>query len=201
MPKHTKLMIVPRLRPGEGREIEVLRRTVPGADGSSTLELQIDISHAPVPDRRYLADAAAVLFESDTLRIVLGQKGLVGSKIRSAVILFLSPHAAIQFLKSCEQFLPEIRKYADEHKIHEALVEIQDEPAHITSVAANIILAAFSGREGCLDLYNSSPFVMGIVQKGGKMALDPILRVDLTTGLLVAVLDKLEELKEHLPPS
>ena len=198
--KSSKLMLVPKLRPGEGKEIEVIRRTVPQPDGTTAYEFDIDISHAPVPDRRYVADAGAVLFEGDGLRVVLGQKRLLSaSSLRSAVVVFLSPQAVVQFLRSCVNFYPSLRGYAEQHHISETLVEIKEEPEHVTSITSNVILAAFSGREACLDFYNSSPFVQGIAQRGGKWALDPILRVDLTTGLLLAILDKMEGLQASLP--
>ena len=200
MAKSVKLMIAPRLRPGEGKEIEIVRRTVSQPDGTTIFEMDLDISHAPVPDRRYLADAGTILFEGDVLRIVLGQKQLLGSKLRSAVVVFLSAHATVNFLRSCHAtFLPTLREYTAKHQISDALIEIKDEPELATFVTANIILAAFSGREACLDFYDSSPFVIGIVQRGGKMALDPILRVDLGSGLLVALLDRIESLQSSFP--
>jgi hypothetical protein len=199
MARHGRLTVVPRLRPGEGKEIEVVRRTVPQPDGTTAFEMDIDVSYAPVPDRRYVADAGAILFEGDALRLVLGQRLLLGNELRSAVIVFLSAQAAVQFLKTCEKFHPSLQEYAGKHQISDRLTEIHEEPLHVTSVTANIILAAFSGRESCLDFYDSSPFVLGIVQKGGKMALDPILRVDLGTGLLLALIDKMISLKSSLP--
>jgi len=196
----SKLMVVPRLRPGEGREIEVIRRTVPQANGTTLYEFDIDISHAPVPDRRYLADAAAILFKGDALRLVLGQKRLLApDSLRSAVVVFLSAQAVTQFLRSCKDFHPSVRKYAEQHQMVESLIEIQEEPEHITSITGNVILTAFSGREACLDFYNSSPFVLAVAQRGGKFAVDPILRVDLSTGLLVGILDRIEVLKPTLP--
>jgi hypothetical protein len=196
----SKLMVVPKLRPGEGREIEVVRRTVPQVDGTTAHEFDIDISHAPVPDRRYLADAAAILFDGDAVRLVLGQKRLLSpNELRSAVVVFLSAQAVTQLLRSCKDFHPVVREYADKHHMIESLADIQTEPEHTTFITGNVILTAFSGREACLDFYNSSPFVLAVAQRGGKWALDPILRVDLSTGLLVGILDKMESLKSNLP--
>jgi len=195
----SKLMMVPKLRPGEGKEIEVVRRTVPQVDGTTLQEFDIDISYAPVPDRRYLADAGAVLFGGDAVRLVLGQKRLLSGNLRSAVVVFLSAQAVTQFLRSCQTFHASIRTYIDQHPNGDALTEIQAEPEHVTSITANLILAAFSGREACLDFYNSSPFVLAVAQRGGKWALDPILRADLSTGLLLSIIDKMESLKSALP--
>ncbi|HEY9158646.1 hypothetical protein [Candidatus Binatus sp.] len=196
----SKLMVVPKLRPGEGREIEVIRRTVAQTDGTTAYEFDIDISHAPVPDRRYLADGAAILFSGDGVRLVLGQQRLLSPKeMRSAVVVFLSAQAVIQFLRSCKDFHPAVSKYSNQHHMVESLADIQAEPEHTTFITSNVILTAFSGREACLDFYNSSPFVLAVAQRGGKFALDPILRVDLGTGLLVAILDRMESLKSDLP--
>ncbi|HVA76755.1 MAG TPA: hypothetical protein VNF27_02625 [Candidatus Binataceae bacterium] len=199
MPK-SKLMVAPKLRPGEGKEIEVIRRAVPQTDGTTVYEFDIDISHAPVPDRRYLADAAAILFSGGAVRLVLGQQRLLSpNDLRSAVVVFLSAQAVTQFLRSCKDFHPVVSKYAEQHHMVEPIADIQTEPEHTTFITSNVILTAFSGREACLDFYNSSPFVLAVAQRGGKWALDPILRVDLSTGLLVAILDKMESLKSGLP--
>jgi hypothetical protein len=196
----TKLMVVPKLRHGEGKEIEVIRQTVPQTDGTTSYEFNIDISHAPVPERRYVADAATLLFSGDVVRLVLGQKRLLSSEeLRSAVVVFLSAQALTYFLRSSNDVHPILNEYAAQHQISEFLTELKTEPEHTTFITSNIILMAFSGREACLDFYNSSPFVLAVAQKGGKWALDPILRVDLSTGLLIAILDKMETLKAELP--
>lgn len=199
MPKHGRLMLVPKLRPGEGKEMEVIHRTVPQADGSSTQEFSIDMSYAPVPDRRYVADRGAILFEGDAVKMVLGQKQILGARLRSAVVVFLSSHATLNFLKSCKEFLPPLQEYVAQHAIPDSVIDISEEPEVMTFVTANIILAGYSGREACLDFYDSSPFAMAILKKGGKMALDPILRVDLGTGLLLALIGIMEDLKLKLP--
>jgi len=199
--KHGKqLALVPQLRPGEGSLIEISRQDVTEPDGNTSFTFKVNIGEAPVPNRRFYADSAAVMFDNGQLRIVLGQRKLVGRSLKSAVVVFMSGQAAQQFMKTCETFYPEIQEYAKKHDINEGLTELTEEPEHTTSVTANIIVAGFTGREGCLDLYNASPFVIATLRRGGrKMAVDPIVRVDLSTGLMLAILDKLDSLKDQFP--
>lgn len=166
----SKLMVVPKLRPGEGKEIEVIRRTVPQTDGTTAYEVDIDISHAPVPDRRYLADAAAILGSGDGLRLVLGQQRLLSpNELRSAVVVFLSAQAVTQFLRSCKDFHPSVSKYAEEHHMAELLADIKTEPEHTTFITSNVILTAFSGREALPGLLQFVTVCTGGRSKGRKM--------------------------------
>lgn len=66
-------------------------------------------------------------------------------------------------------------------------------------LAANIIVAAFCGREACFDFYFVSPYVLGQLAQSGKFAVDPVVRVILQSGLASAIVESLEALKEQFP--
>jgi hypothetical protein len=67
------------------------------------------------------------------------------------------------------------------------------------SLDANVIIAGFSAREGCLDFYHASPHVIRALLKGGDFYAEPIVRVMLTTRLLMHIHDLLEEKKATMP--
>ena len=66
-------------------------------------------------------------------------------------------------------------------------------------MAANLLVVAFSGRESVIDLYHASAFVMSQIQRGGKFAVDPVVRVFLPTGLLFSVIAQIDGFKAQFP--
>ena len=58
---------------------------------------------------------------------------------------------------------------------------------------------AFAGREACLDYYHASPFSLHQVQQNKKMAVEPVVRVILASGLLLPLIDKLHEFEIMFP--
>lgn len=81
------------------------------------------------------------------------------------------------------------------------LIDITDEPNQTIGLTANIVMASCSGEESALDFYHMSPFSVVEVQKGGGLFADPVVRVILPTSLLMALVDKLDQIKDSLPES
>ena len=195
--KHTP---VHRLnKPGEGASLVVSREHSVDVKGATGVLLTIDFTSAPVPDRRYAADIAAVERVNDMVNIIFGQTK-VGGGFRSLLIINMSASAVHQFLRSLADILPTIREYAKRISLAKVdLTEVGQEPNQTVALTANLVAASQSGREACLDFYYSSPWVMMQVKKGGEFAAEPIVRITLTTGLLLAISTKLESVGAELP--
>src|SRR5438093_7789356 len=67
---------------GEGVVVGVVRERLPGGIG-----IALDFTGAPVPQRRFSADAAWIAFGSDMVRILFGQFRAAGPELEHVVVL------------------------------------------------------------------------------------------------------------------
>lgn len=179
------------------------RRIVPKTNGTSLVEFSFSLEEAPVPERRYVADATLAVKTEDHVQIIFGQFKVGGRDLRSMVVIKMSFDAVRAFLNSCVQFTPSLRAAVEHGGVHvpPCLVAPREEPSQAVVLAANLIAAAFSGREAALDLYNSSPFAVRALRKDGtQLALDPVLRIDLSIGALMSMMEQLGVVGSDLPP-
>jgi hypothetical protein len=75
----------------------------------------------------------------------------------------------------------------------------EDVPGQTVPFAANIVTAGFTGGDACMDYYYASPFSFQIAQAGGEFQAEPVVRVNLPTPLMIALYEKLFEIKDSLP--
>jgi len=188
-----------RSRPGEGAILEIGRKMVPHTDGTAGFQISLDLLNAPVPERRYVADAANLTHSNGFVHLIFWQKKITGNEARSMVVLSLTSLAALQYLQNAGAQIAQFEKAASKLKLEGSLEKLPEEPAQTVCLAANIIATAWSGREACMDFYHASPFVMGMLAKNGKFAAEPIVRVSLSTGVLLALFRQLESLKPSFP--
>jgi hypothetical protein len=195
MAKGEGLTQVQRLpRQGEGAVVELSRRQVTHPDGTTSLELNMDLALAPVPEKRYVADVASITYADDVLQILFGQKKIGQSdELRSLIVVQMTSTAARQFLKTLTTWEPGARKWAELNDIHAELTEVEKEPPQTVTLFANIVGLAFAGREACMDFYHASPFALHYVQQNKKMSVEPVVRVMLGTGLALALVDKIRD--------
>ncbi len=180
--------------------MSIIRHQSINVAGTTGTLFTIDLTSAPVPDRRYAADIATVVRVNDMVRLIFGQTKVGGIEPRSLVVIHLSALAVRQFLQSMPDVLATMRAYAQQSNLTKvSLVDVEKEPNQTVALAANITAASASGREACMDFYYTSPFVMLQVTKGGGFAVDPVVRVMLSTGLLLAICERLESMKADLP--
>jgi hypothetical protein len=200
MAKHDKIAeITPRIREGEGVVVTTARRMVPRPDGTTSYEMAVDMGDAPVPERRYVADIASVSYRDGTVYLVFGQRKLVGRGLRTMVVLTMSSLGVLNFLKACEGIPSEVLNKFVSPNLMLKTDELEEEPSQVVDLAANIIVAGFSGREACFDFYFVSPYVLGQLAQGGKFAVDPVVRVILQSGLASAIVKSLQAFKDQFP--
>ena len=195
--------MVPGNRPGEGSTvIAAAIQTFVSTDGKSVSQLGMNLSHAEVPDRKYAADTCAVSYQHQSVRIIFGQERFDGTGLRSAVAVKMSPRAVVQLLASMDSSIPQTLMQAikDEGIEVEKVTSAAMEPTQaVVVLAANLALAAASGGEGCIDFYQASPFALGVAlhsasNSTANVAIEPVARVDLNTGLLLGLVDELKRI-------
>lgn len=201
MSKQNKLVAVPRSHPreGEGYIVESSRRLVPMPDGTQSVQVQVELSAVPVPDRKYHADAASVRYVGGSVELMFGQRTISGKSLRSLVVVNSSSMGALLFINSCAKIRGGFESYVQRTGLSDRLDSFEEEPPQTVELTANVFLAAYSGREACLDLYFASPYMMSRLPKNEEFAIEPVVRITLSTGLAWAVLVKLEQLKSEFP--
>lgn len=191
------------IRAGDGVAIDIVRRTAPRADGTTALEIGLDLRDAPVPDRRYLADVASVKVVEDSLQLLFGQRTVSGNGLRSLVILVLTPEGVKNFLNTCVDFAPKLHAYLDRISAPKSpLSEFTDEPEQTVAMPVSIIAASHVERDACIDFYHASPSaIRSVLQQHDTsvIGIDPVVRIQLSTRLLAAVVDGIEEARKVLP--
>jgi hypothetical protein len=184
------------LRLGEGHAVEV--SLVPATKGVQA-HYAIDTSALPVPDRRLSCDTVDVLVADYMVKLLFAQKEVVGKGFLALLIVQMSFDAIHQYLKTMEPLETGIEKL-ENGKLPKAIVsKIDEKPQQAAVVTSSMILSGYTGTDGCLDFYYTSPFSIKSINFGNKIAVEPVVRVNLPTPLLVALWRRLKELGPDLP--
>lgn len=184
-------------RPGEGNLVDIVVDNFPGPDGTNVTNIGLNISEAPVPDRKYVADACAVSSDRGTVKIMFGQER-VGQRVwRSLVLVQMTAEAVGRFLGSLQQTggvlaapNPFVTKYGPESLAK----EVVEPEGQAIALGANLVAVSINENEACLDFYQASPFSMGAAIKSKKLAVDPVVRIDLRASLFFAMVDGIKGL-------
>ena len=169
--------------------------------GGSAL-IAIDMTAAPVPDRRFAADAVWVEVGSDLARGFFAQYRGAGPRVEHLIVLRVPFKGARQFISSMNgELIEKARNYLERFAVPSPPpVDRENFPNQSFTLDANILIAGFAGREACLDLYHTSPYVTMELQKGSKqLRAEPVARVILTTRLLIDMYRELERNKDSMP--
>lgn len=190
------------IRPSEGGSVLVQHKSHPRPDGTTEIEIGIDLAEAPVPERTYRASVAGIAKDGDIVQLIFGQIKLGGKGLRSLIVISQTPEAIALFLKSCVEFGPSVRKYlANQNQKPAVLRDFDEEPDPTIELQANMIAAAQAGREVCLDFYHTTARALRDMEKRAspRLTIDPVVRINLSADLFAAVLDKLETYRPQLP--
>ncbi len=192
------------VRNGEGALVDAVPSAVATPDGKTVVSVNINLANAPVPDRRYVSDIASVLYKrgDGAIKLVFGQEKISGSSFRSLLIIHMSTSAARHFISSLRTMSnPSLTEITERVGVKpEPLSTITDEPEQTVAFASNVVLAAVSGMDACLDFYQISSFSIAHAQVSRKVGADPVVRVDIRSALLLSLLHELSELESSFPP-
>ncbi len=196
-------MAVHMSRPGDGVGIEVVHQTIPQPNGTTLRTAGLNLSTAPVPDRRYAADLATVLYKHEVLRLVFAQETIssISPTLRSMLIVNMAPGAARNFLRSLQQLSPTLDELAEKNGIEPGpLFNVESEPGQTIALAANLAAVAIIGRDACIDFFQASPFAMAKIGSARMIPVDPVVRVDVRTSLLLSLRNAIQKLEGNFPP-
>lgn len=192
-----KSVLLQRLtRPGEGYAIDVVASP---AQKRGMAHFSADLSAAPVPDRRFSADAVSVLNGQHLVKLLFAQKNVIGSGYLSLLVIQMSFDSIHLFLKSMEPLNTEVHDMLKKINIMGELSEMVEPAGQTVVLSSTMVVTGYSGFDACLDFYNASPFAMQGVNAGGKLAIEAVVRVNMPTALVFAMWQKLKDLAPKLP--
>jgi hypothetical protein len=180
-------------RQGEGFTIETKAVHTLHSDGVSSLTLGIRMDSAPVPDRRYVADIYAVHPTPGGYRFMFAQEKLGGKELRSLVLVQMSLNATAQLFSSLiDMKTPSIGELgALFGSVSEGPANISQEPEQTVSMKANVATVAVSNGDTAMDFYQISPFAFHAANRGGKIQMNAVVRIELRTGQLEGLVKEL----------
>ena len=176
-------------RAGEGHVVDM---TVVSTDANSVTG-QFDLGGLPVPERRFSCDAVGLRTRGTLIQLLFGQSQPIGDGLLSMLVVNMSRENATQFLRTVSGKFSE--DYLASHGSAEGdeVTDFQHKADQTVVLTGSIVLAGYSGTDGCMDFYYSSPFAMHHASVIKKMAIESVVRVNLPTGLFFATLKRVQE--------
>jgi hypothetical protein len=185
------------LRPGEFG-VAVVRR--PNPDG--TTDLRFNSYDLPVPERKYTAAKAGLIFDGTHAKMLFAQVKVVGGGFRSLVVVSMSVDSMHRFLETCSDFLPKTLELIASHGLPVIpLLSLTEEPAQTVEMTANVAAIARSEAETTLDFFHIPPASLHAVNKlnSDQLGIESVVRVNLPLGALAPLLTELAKLAESHP--
>ncbi len=182
-------------RPGE-TTYPVVFNVSPRSDGTSQIEIGIDLTLVAVPQKRFVADIAGLEANDHQLKLFFGQKKIGSQELRSLLAISMSPTAIHRLRPQLEEFYDDIKRYLE--AIGSAIVEpakIDREPAQAVQMAANIATLSRADTETTIEFYYLPPHGLHSVriQSQNSVPIDSIVSVDaplaVVAGLIGLLLD------------
>jgi hypothetical protein len=199
----------PKLKPmKEGAALEVSGRgpvrlrVTPINSASSMLEIGVDYSFAPVPDLRYDADYCDVAESRTGVVLSFGKLRARESQLRTKIEISFSTENFINAVWRNSRSLQEVVHKLSEGKTLAPIHEPLDSDRVQCFRATNVFMAVLSS-EAVLDFYYISPGDVHLARtkKKTEVALEPVVRVIVSTPLLYEFLEKCKPLAEKLDPA
>lgn len=188
-------------RPGEGTLVELRPIASKEVTGADSVKMTASLNAVPVPNKRYSADVCFVGYSHETFKLLFAQEKINSTELRTLLVVKMSVDAVSRFLETIAETDLPFDEYAEKNGLKiEQLPQFKEEPKDTVAFDANFVLAAMSGKESCVDFYHSSAFAQGAIQASKKLALDPVVRVDLRASLLMALVREVRKIRDTLPP-
>lgn len=164
------------------------------------VEMGVDYEKAAVPDRAYYADYCDVQKARTGFSLTFGKLAPGTLRLRTKIeISFPAQMFARQLWGSSRALHETVRKLVRDEST-EPLGGIEDTDMVQTFRSNNVFMGVW-GEDALMDFYYISPRDMHIVRtrQRGMIALDPVVRVVMSTSLIFEFLEKCKPLAEAVP--
>jgi hypothetical protein len=184
-------------RKGEYPTVDVIVEHVATVGGLSTHNIAVNMSQTAVPERKYAADSCSAVLVRGTVKLLFGQTRLDGASLRALLIVQMGLSSAARFYESMVS-MKDLEAIASQSP--EAVpLEFTEEPTQTVELAAGLVFMAVSSSDSCLDCYQASAFSLGAAIHTKKVALDPVVRVELPTACVWSLFNSLKKISPKFP--
>ncbi len=183
------------LRPGEGTEVAIqIDRSKLAAGISQSIAL--DLSTVPVPGRTYVADVCGVTQNSHVIRLFFAQCPLGTDDVHSLVVIHMSMAGIENMLGSIDQVSdPTYDEIMAAEKVAPEPPFVPSKlPVQTVTLSSNWAITAMSGQEAVIDFFKSSPFAVAALRRSAKLAVEPVLRIDLSSACFFGLVTELRRI-------
>lgn len=170
------------------------------SEDAATVTFGLDMSMAPVPQRRYAAELATVKCDGQDVKFIFGQSSLGGGAWDSALVIRMNPVSAKQLSESVDHMgNPSLAQIAEMSGfMAESLSEIHEQPRQTAYMVANFAGIGVSGHETCIDLYHASAFAMRNLHESKALEVEPVVRVDIRTSIFMSLVSELAQIVQKM---
>ena len=182
-------------RQGEGHTLDI---TISTTDGNENIG-HMDLGNLPVPDRRFACDAVGLKVLTSGVQLFFAQSKPIGDGLLSLLVLNMAPESVSQFLHSAPLSFPENFRIAFPRHPDVCITDFQHEAEQTVILAASIVLAGYTGTNGCMDFYYASPFSQQQIATIRKLSVEPVVRINLAAPLMFAIIEGLRAAESRFP--
>jgi hypothetical protein len=176
-------------------------------DGSITnpqasVSAMLDINGVPVPDKKYVADVYSVTHAGRAVKLYFGQSPVPGGDLHTLLVINMS----MQSVQNCVTVIDQVKgpsfdEVRDRESISPApIMTIKQIPAQTVTLSATLAVSAMAGQDAAIDFLRSSPFAIAIATKTSELAVDPVVRVEMSSEIFIGLVDQLRRVASTAPP-
>jgi hypothetical protein len=159
-------------------------------NGQTSLVVNMDISDAPAPSAKFVADRFCIARDQEDWRIVFAQSTIDGSGVRAIVDLHM-PQVDYRAMADNFMVIPSSERAAKPFAL-------QKEPAETVAVYANIGRAGHGPHGGFADFFAIAPPPFGAAQADPKeVVIEPVVRIVMPEAMLFGLVDEMRRLRQE----
>lgn len=174
------------------------------SDGTVATQFVIQIGELPPPERRYSAEEAFLTFNGRDAVLFHFIQRKANGVVRSLVTVKMYSDSARQYHDTLDVIAEPLEQFVERVQLQVPRVEPPDgEPDHSVSVVASVAQTTFGGYEAEMSFYHVSPYGLHVaaMKNMENVPIEPVVRVDLPTVMLVGIVRQLSGLISQLPRS
>lgn len=158
--------------------------------GNVTARMQLPLSVAQAPRRRFTADAFAILSRDDSYHLIFLQRRVDGSQIRAMVDVQMTTQAVNAFADGIK-----LEKLTGPYSSPFDLAKLQ-EPEQTVTLSANYARSASSPNGSCIDFYFASQFSLMEAIHTKQIHLEGEVRIVTSSCVFEGLMRTLSDLKK-----
>jgi hypothetical protein len=180
----------------------VIRMVTDGAlAGQKSVYTTLDITGVPVPDKKYVADVYGVTHAGQAIKLYFGQSPVPGGDLHTLLVINMS----MQSVQNCVSVIDQVKEPSfdeirDRENVSPApIMEIKQIPAQTVTLSATLAISAMSGQDAAMDFLKSSAFAIAVAAKTSELAVDPVVRVEMSSEIFIGLVNELRRVVSTAP--